>query len=124
MNTQDILNLDYRKKENQEIIDKAIRRIKPFDKLKPGERITLEMLENVVGKYCRKYAVMMQYITPTFMRGEINYYSCSIKETMKHKWLGNVYAHTMYEVFAKVLIKIYSDVKSGSVVERDEEIDD
>ena len=46
MKTEDILNLDYREKENKQIIQKALLNIKPLSKFS-DEKIPLEALEKL-----------------------------------------------------------------------------
>ena len=45
-------------------------------------------------------------------------YSIGVKTVTKHEWLGTVYGMCLYEVFAKLAIKMYSEVKSGKIPER------
>jgi len=52
----------------------------------------------------------MSYHEPIF-----GIYSIGVKTTTDHKWLGTVYGMCLYEVFAKLAIKMYSEVKSGNV---------
>ena len=40
-------------------------------------------------------------------------YSSGVKTTTDHKWLGTVYGMCLYEVFAKLAIKMYAEVRNG-----------
>ena len=64
MKTMELLNLDCTKEENAEIIQKALKRIKPFSKCE-GD-VELEKLEKFIQKISVKYHIMIQWITPTF----------------------------------------------------------
>lgn len=119
MRTEDILNLDYRDQEGKKIIQKALRKMKPFGSIDLSEDIPLEKIEKIVGAYCRKYRIMIQYISPTYMKDEVNMYACSIKTTDNHMWLGNAYGTCLYELMAKTAIKMFIDVKKHNIQEQD-----
>ena len=68
MKTEDILNLDYRKEENQEAIQRVLRKIKPLSKFSEDENIPFEKLEKLIGLYQNKYAIKIQYIIPYYKR--------------------------------------------------------
>ena len=111
MKTEDILNLDYRKEENQETIQRVLRKIKPLSKLSEDENIPFEKLEKLVGLYQNKYAIKIQYIMPNYEGSII--YSASLLRSDNFKWIGNVYGMCMYELFAKIAIKMYTEIKKG-----------
>lgn len=115
MKTEQILNLDYRKKENQEIIQKVLRKIKPLSKFSEEENIPLEAIEKTVKVLVNKYDVTPQWMMMNYKEPVLGIYSIGIKTADLHEWLGNVYGMCLYEVFAKLAIKIYSDVKSGKI---------
>ena len=60
-----------------------------------------------------KYGFNHQGILSYFEDGEFKFYicSCTRKENGIVNWIGNVYGKTMWEVFAKMIIKIYGEVK-------------
>lgn len=111
MKTEDILNLDYRKEENQETIQRVLRKIKPLSKLSDDEIIPFEKLEKLIGLYQNKYAIKIQYIMPNYEGSII--YSASLLRSDNFKWIGNVYGMCMYELFAKIAIKMYTEIKKG-----------
>lgn len=111
MKTEDILNLDYRKEENQEAIQRVLRKIKPLSKFSDDEIIPFEKLEKLVGLYQNKYAIKIQYIMPNYEGSII--YSASLLRSDNFKWIGNVYGMCMYELFAKIAIKMYTEIKKG-----------
>ena len=119
MKTEEILNLDYREKENQEIIQKVLRKIKPLSKYSVEENVPLEAIEKLIRILCRKYEITPQWMGMSFHEPILGIYSVGIKTTTDHAWLGNVYGISVYEVFAKMAIKIYSEVKSGNIPERE-----
>ena len=118
MKTEEIINLDYRIEKNKEIIQKVLRKIKPLSKYSEEEQIPLEIIEKLIQTLCLKYEVTPQWMTMAFNEQKPGLYSIGIKTTTDHKWLGNVYGMCLYEVFAKLSIKIYSEIKSGNIPER------
>ncbi len=124
MKTEQILNLDYRKEENQKIIQKVLRQIKPLSKFSDEDekQIPIELLEKTVSVLTNKYEITPQWIICGYRNsvpGCIGYYSVGVKTTTDHKWLGDVNGCTIYELFAKLVIKMYAHVRAGDVHERD-----
>lgn len=116
MKTSEILDLDFRKQESKEIINKALCKVKPLAKYLDGERVPLEAIEKVLGVMIRKYNITIMYITPTYIpTNKENLYSISFRERVGTKWLGNVYGCCIYEVMAKSVIKVYSMIKNNEV---------
>ena len=121
MKTEQILNLDYRKEENKKIIQKVLRQVKPLSKFSDEKQIPIELLEKTVSVLTNKYEITPQWITCGYRdvaAGCVGYYSVGVKTTTDHAWLGNATGHTIYELFAKLTIKMYAAVRSGSIPER------
>ena len=118
MKTEQILNLDFRKEENKEIIQKVLRKIKPLSKCSVEEDIPLEKIEKVVKVLSNKYEITPQWVNMSYRSNECNVYSVGVKTTTDHSWLGNVYGMCLYELFAKLAIKMYSEIRSGNIPER------
>ena len=117
MKTDEILNLDYRKEESRDIIQKVLRKIKPLSKFSEENDVPLEAIEKAIRVMANKYEVTPQWLVMSYHE-PVNIYSVGVKTTDTHKWLGNVYGMCLYEVFAKLAIKIYSEIKSGNIPER------
>lgn len=115
MKTEQILNLDYRKEENKEIIQKVLRKIKPLSKYSEEEQIPLEAVEKLVRVLSQKYEITPQWMSMYFGEQVVGIYSIGVKTTTNHEWLGTVYGMCLYEVFSKLAIKMYSEIKSGNV---------
>lgn len=115
MKTEEILNLDYRKEENQEIIQKVLRKIKPLSKYSDESNIPIEAIEKLVRVLVQKYEITPQWMSMSYFEPILGIYSIGVKTTTDHKWLGTVYGMCLYEVFAKLAIKMYSEVKSGNI---------
>ena len=115
MKTEQILNLDYRKEENREIIQKVLRKIKPLSKYSDEINIPIEAIEKLVRVMVQKYEITPQWMTMSYFEPILGIYSISVKTTTDHKWLGTVYGMCLYEVFAKLAIKMYADIRSGNI---------
>jgi len=115
MKTEQILNLDYRKEESQEIIQKVLRKIKPLSKYPNESNVPIEAIEKLIRVLVQKYEITPQWMTMSYHEPILGLYSIGIKTTTKHEWLGTVYGMCLYEVFAKLAIKMYSEVKSGKI---------
>lgn len=118
MKTEQILNLDYRKEESQEIIQKVLRKIKPLSKYSDESNVPIEAIEKLVRVLVQKYEITPQWMSMSYFEptiGIYGIYSISVKTTTDHKWLGTVHGMCLYEVFAKLAIKMYSEVKSGNI---------
>lgn len=118
MKTEEILNLDYRKEENQEIIQKVLRKIKPLSKYSDEENIPIEAIERTISVLTNKYEIQPQWITCSYRDVILGVYSCGIKTSNTHEWLGNVYGMCVYELLAKMAIKMYSDIRTKDIPAR------
>ena len=119
MTTEQILFLDYREEETKEIIQKVLRKIKPLSKYSDEyDNIPLEAIEKLIRVLHQKYEIVPQWMTMSLQESAANIYSIGVKTTTDHKWLGTVYGMCLYEVFAKLAIKMYSEVKQGNVNQR------
>lgn len=110
MTTSEILHLDYY--ENENIFQKALRKIKPLSKYSLEENIPLDILEKLVSTYEYKYAIMINYICPVYIPGERRMYSVTIKNTEKNETYY-IHSSSIYEAFCKISILYYSEVKNG-----------
>lgn len=119
MKTDEILNLDYRNEEAKETIQKVLRKIKPLSKYSDEyDSVPLEAIEKLIRVLCQKYEITPQWMTMSLHESAVNVYSIGVKTTTDHKWLGTVYGMCLYEVFAKLAIKMYSEIKQGNIEPR------
>lgn len=113
MKTEDILNIDCRKEENKKLLNKVLLSIKQVKKRCIGNEIPLEVLEDVTHGFCIHYGYITQGIS-TYYEGtekkRFCFYSCSILNK-ERSFLGCVYGITLWELEAKLLVKIYSEIK-------------
>jgi hypothetical protein len=120
--TEQVLNFDYRKEENKKIMQKVLRQIKPLSKFsEEDEQISMELLEKTISVLVNKYEITPQWVSMNFrglQKGVPATYSCGVKTSDTHEWLGTVYGSSLYELFVKLTIKMYSEVRSGNIPER------
>ena len=114
MKVNDILNLNCKNDEAKEILQKALRKIKPLSKY---EEVSFEQLEKFVMKVVYKYDIILQYISISMMDKRL-LFSISMKNK-KGDWLGTVYGISMYEVFGKLSIKLYSMIRNERLKSND-----
>jgi hypothetical protein len=114
MTTKEVLNLDCRSLENKIKLQSCLLKIPQLKEctLDGRKPITLEMLENYVSLMCRKYSVIVNYITPNYIDSQVDIYCISIKN-LKQDSVKFVYANSIYEAYCKISIAIYADFKKG-----------
>lgn len=114
MTTNEIINLDYRKKKNQEIIQKVLRQIKPLSKYSDECDIPFSAIEKAITVMCKKYCMKVNQLTPDMWANDENtiWKAWLINDT-NFKTIDTVYGLSLYEVFAKTVIRLYAEVKKG-----------
>lgn len=114
MKTDDILNLDCTKSENKNKINRFLYNIKPINKIMGNDKtkqVPLEVLEETLHGVCIKYKYEIQNICPYYEQERFVFYVTSIIKTKDtREWVGNTYGKTMWELLAKSMIKIYSEI--------------
>ena len=81
MKTEQILNLDYRKEESQEIIQKVLRKIKPLSKYSDESNIPIEAIEKLIRVLVQKYEITPQWMTMSYFEPILGIYSIGVKTT-------------------------------------------
>lgn len=115
MTTQEILDLDCSKPENVKELKKALGKIKPLQKYKANGYLVEDMQEVLIQIH-KRYELEMQYIHFMVVEKYDNFYwSASIRGTKNGEWFGNVYAITIWEMMAKILVYMFSLIKQGKV---------
>lgn len=112
MKLNDILQLDFRNKEDRITLRKALVRLPFFQEQDPRE-ITFEDLEKALNKMCKKYPIMLAYIMFSKVDDDERYYSLMIKHSETNEWLKTVYAISMFEGYGKAVIFMYSYIKNN-----------
>ena len=123
MKTEDILNLDCTKGNNLEQINKFLWKVKPVARIleknhyTKTEQAPLELLEQALHGIMLRYGYRIQgintyYETEEGKEIEFVFYTASLlKIRDTREWIGNVYGKTLWEMVAKIIIKVYADLK-------------
>lgn len=119
MTTNEILNLDYRKEENKSKIQKVLLKIKPLVKYSEEEQIPFEALEKMVHLICNKYKVWIRRIMQSPIASDDgDIWSCQIVDTDSVDIIKEVYGICLYEIFAKLVIFLWSAKEKGKIKRR------
>lgn len=119
MTTNQVLNLDFRKEENKEIIQKVLRQIKPLSRYSDECEIPFSALEKAITVMCKKYMMRIQSITPDmWANNEYTIWRAVLTNDVNLKLIDKVYGVTLYELFAKCAIRLYAEVKKGIEIRR------
>lgn len=123
MKTEDILNLDCTDGNNLEQINKFLWKVKPVARILEKNHYTktkqapLELLEQALHGIMLRYGYRIQgintyYETEEGKEIEFVFYTASLlKIRDTREWIGNVYGKTLWEIVAKIIIKVYADLK-------------
>lgn len=114
MKVKEALISDYRKEEVKSFIQEKLKQIPVFKEISPGEDVPIDLLEVLIWKLSDKYGVTMQYIMPSHQRYGKRYYTCSFKTSDDHKWIGTVSGLSIYEIYAKGALMLYSYTRKQS----------
>lgn len=112
MTTNDILQLDCRDERNARIIQKALRRIKQLSNV-DEDIIPINLLELCIKKYCNKYKYYYRLYPDTTAADNYIVWKGMVLSIDDLSVIGSVYGCTVYEVFSKTIIKLYSVTKGG-----------
>ena len=118
MKTNEILELDYREKENKQIIQKALLNIKPLSKFSDEKQVPLESLEKLLHMICSKYKVWLRYISQDPRASDDgDIWRCEViyENNLHHE---NIYGICIYEIFAKLVIFLWSEKKKNKLEQR------
>jgi hypothetical protein len=112
MKTKDIIDLDYREEENKVIIQNVLRQLKPLSKYSDEEDIPLVAIEKAIKIMCSRYLVRIRSIWPDIWANKkSDIWRADIVNDSNLMSVGVVYGISIYEVFAKIAILIYSEIK-------------
>lgn len=114
MTTKDVINLDYRKEESQEIIQKVLRQIKPLSRYSDESKIPFSALEKAISVMCKKYCMRIRDFMPdVWANDEHTIWRATLINETNLKTIDTIYGISLYEVFAKCAIRLYAEVKKG-----------
>ena len=107
MTTKEILDLDCRIEENKEIIQRALRKIKPLSK-DENDRIPIEKLEKCIKILCVKNSISPRQISPdVFAAHKDIIWRFEAVDLTDLNSVFICYGKDIYEVLAKATIGLY-----------------
>lgn len=114
MKTDDVLNLDCTNEENKKKLNKFLYNVKPIAKQMGSDKtkqVSIKVLEQALHGICIKYKYSLQHIMPYYEENKFKFYIASVMNVKETRaWIGNVYGITIWEVLAKTIIKVYSEI--------------
>ena len=110
MTTNQLLNLDFSSQDNRKKLFKALRLIPPLAKI-PEDEIEPYHLEKALHIMCNKYNMFVHIQQDPVSGDGYDIWSCQIYSTRTLNELGKIYGTTLFEVFVKVNIAVYSEVR-------------
>lgn len=113
MTTNQVLQLDCRKEENEKIIQKVLKQIKPLSKYTDVEDVPIWAIEKAITVMAKKYNVRIREFMPDVWanKNETIWRATIVSE--EDLSTTTVYGISLYEVFAKSAIQMYHMVKKG-----------
>lgn len=113
MTTKQLISLDFRQEENRQIIQTALRKIKPLSKF-DEEEIPISAIERAITVMCKKYPVSIMNLVPDNVANDRHtVWRATIIDDKTFRPIEKVYGICLYELFAKLAIRIYVEVKRG-----------
>lgn len=111
MTTKQIMELDCRDEDNQQIIQKVLRQIKPLAKCPEGQMIPVTKLERCLKVICNKYTLFVRNMFPDVYAAdtEIVWRSVVVDLTTLEEHVA--YGCTFYECISKTIILLYSRMR-------------
>lgn len=111
LTTQQLLDLDYREVENQNTIQKVLRKIKPLSSYPEGQMLPLEAIEKAIKVMDVKYGIGIHYITGDVFAAKAGVIWTAHLHHEGKPTFAMVYGLSMYEVLAKTAIRLYAEVR-------------
>lgn len=114
MTTEQILNLECKTEEEKRIIQKELKKIKPFKKYSEEENVKINDLEKLIFVLSKRYMMRIREITFHFMVNENAWVWRSVLISDKTLHTLNVcYGTNVYDILSKSALMMYSEVERG-----------
>lgn len=109
MTVNQIMQLDCRCKQNREVIQSELKKIKPLAKYSKEEQVPFEKVEKLIVVLSKRYNVRVRDFVPdTWSSSDGTIWRAMITNDVTLEMLKLVYGLTLYECFAKTAIYMYS----------------
>lgn len=116
MTTNQIMQLDCRIEDNQMIIQRVLRLIKPLAKFPSDEDIELEAIEKAIRVMCVKYEMRIRSITTDVCSNDKSIiWRADLVLESNMKTSNSIYALSIYELMCKICIMMHSLVRTNKV---------
>ncbi len=117
MNPDDIFKLDFRKEQDREFAQKALRKFKSCRVYPMGQDVPFAAIEELLSSMMLKYAIDPLDFFIVKQDGNETHvvWSCGVKKLDGHAWLGTAYGLTLYEVVSKVLLFVFLHIRKGNI---------
>ena len=110
MTTSDIIQLDCRDEKQREIIQKVLRQIKPLSRY--SDEVPFEAIEKAIVIMSKKYNVRIRDFVPDVWSNETEtVWKAVIVNEDDLSIVAVIYGISLYELFAKCAIQMYSMVR-------------
>lgn len=114
----DVVYEDCNTEEGSYRLQQAVHKCKPFRKALPDEIIPFEKLEKLVGLYCQKYGIRVQWIRANYSsisQGPriLGDYHAEVSREKPYTPIIEIGAFSMYELYAKLCVAIRWAVGTG-----------
>ena len=97
-----------------------LRQIKPLSRYSEEEDIPISAIEKAICVMSKKYNIRIRDISPDIWSADkAMIWRATIISDKNLVIRGNIYGISMYEVLAKVAIKMYSEVRLGTTNTRE-----
>ena len=114
MTTKEILNLDFRIEKNKELIQRVLRKIKPLSKYSDEYDVPFDAIEKAIFVMCKKYNMRVREIaSDVWANDKHTVWRATVVNETNMNIIDVVYGVCLYEVFAKVAIRLYAEIKKG-----------
>ena len=107
MNIDYVLNIDCRNEDGRLLLQKELKKIKPFVKCKSD--VPIAYIEKAIRILCNKYEYMLKVYADTVSGEEYIIWKCEITNCKDLSLTSNTYGCSIYECLAKAVIKLYSE---------------
>lgn len=108
MTTNELVALNWYVKENRQVLQKALKQIKPLSNIEG--KVPIYKIERAISVMCNKYGFWLREFVPDSYAGNVGIvWRVSIERRMKI--IAVVYGCNLYEVAVKIAIQLYGIVK-------------
>ena len=109
MTTNQILQLDCREERNIKIIQKVLKKIGPLSKYSGEEQVPFEKVEKLVTVLSKRYNIRVKdFIPDVWSNDNESIWMATIVDDNTLQTIKLVFGLSVYEVFAKAAICMYS----------------